>query len=86
MALISALAAAVLLTILTIVMLPAAALADNGRQDLPASSAPNPSARAVAPSNAAERTAGGAGLPKLGKASNPYDMQSLRNFDAGSHQ
>ena len=25
-------------------------------------------------------------LPKRGKASNPYDMEALQNFDAGSHR
>jgi hypothetical protein len=86
MALFAAIAVALLLTVLTVVMRPEAVLAADGQPGSPPPSSPSSSAQTPQASARLQRPTGGEGMPKLGKASNPYDMQALRNFDAGSHR
>jgi hypothetical protein len=86
MGLFAAIVVALLLTFVTVVMRPAALMAADGqRPSQPPSGQSTSNLTPGAPARA-ERATGGTGMPKLGKASNPYDMKALRNFDAGSHQ
>ncbi len=86
MALFAAIAVALLLTVLTVVTRPVAVMAADGQPTSPRTSSEQPSAPAPRVSVRPQRATGGEGMPKLGKASNPYDMKALRNFDAGSHR
>jgi hypothetical protein len=72
--------------VLTAVTRPAAVMAADGQSASPRPGSVQPSAQAPRVSARPQRATGGGGMPKLGKASNPYDMNALRNFDAGSHQ
>ncbi len=91
MALLVAIALAVTLMIVSMVNWPQAVYAE-GATD----STPDPTPAAMTgerPANAAARVRTRAreedktaSVPRLGKASNPYDMEALRQFDAGSHR
>ncbi len=84
-----------LLALLCAILAPASAFAQPSMSPNPANEPP----RAAAPSAAAPRAAAPppAGTPSLrgeergqekpsGKPRNPYDMDTLRRFDAGSHR
>ncbi len=86
-----AIALAVTLMIVSVVNCPPAVYAEGAPDSTPA---PTPSTMmGERPANAAppvrtrareeDKTAS---VPRLGKASNPYDMEAMRQFDAGSHR
>jgi hypothetical protein len=86
MVLFAAIGLALLVMIFTIAVRPTAVLAANGQGP-----APPPTTHeqpGLSPRNPARAGSekGTAAIPKLGKASNRYDMEALRNFDAGSHR
>jgi hypothetical protein len=86
MALFAAISVARLLTIFTVVMRPAAVMAVEAQRSSAAPTGQGQSALEPGQSPRTDRTAKATGMPKLSKASTPYDMKALRNFDAGSHQ
>ncbi len=86
MAMFAAIAVALLLTVLTVVTRPAAVMAADGQPASPRPGSEQASAPTPRVSARPQRATGKEGMPKLGKASNPYDMKALRNFDAGSHR
>jgi hypothetical protein len=86
MALLTALALALLLMISALTAWPVlAAAADAGSATSALAGNPPPPPSQEARSSRLD-TPKPAPLPKRGKASNPYDMEALQNFDAGSHR
>jgi hypothetical protein len=86
MALLTALALALLLSITALTALPALAAATNGGSAASALGGNTPPPPSAKTSSRRGDLRGTAPLPKRGKASNPYDMEALQNFDAGSHR
>jgi hypothetical protein len=86
MALLATIALALVLLTVTVALPPATAWAD-GRQAPPwAAAGDSRFSRTTQGSASAGRTQVAPSLPRRGNASNPYDMETLRNFDAGSHR
>jgi hypothetical protein len=93
MALLTTLALALLLTVTALTAWPLLAAATDGgpmatdggtaAPALRGNPSPPPSPQATV---RRQDTRQNAPLPKRGKASNPYDMEALQNFDAGSHR
>ncbi len=91
MAFLVAIALAVMLMMISVVNWPQEVYAEGAPDSTPA---PTPStmtgegpASAAAPGTTRAREEDKtASVPRLGKASNPYDMEALRQFDAGSHR
>ncbi|KEF40644.1 MAG: hypothetical protein ER33_15945 [Cyanobium sp. CACIAM 14] len=86
MALLTTLAVALLLIVTALTAMPVlAAASDTGSGVSTLSGEPRPPSFQGANARKAD-THQIAPVPKRGKASNPYDMEALRNFDAGSHR
>lgn len=77
MALLVAIALAVAMLIATVVNRPPPVYAEVDQAETPA-----PAPKKISPRKEAKT----ASVPLRGKASSPYDMDALREFDAGSHR
>ena len=86
MALLTTLALALVLMIAALTALPTLAAAAGGDSAASGLSGNAPPPLSPQATSRRQDTRQDAPLPKRGKASNPYDMEALRNFDAGSHR
>ena len=89
MALLLALCLTVAMLIVSVVNRPPPVYADGATDANPAPTSSAGERRDTATSPGAtspRKEARTASVPRLGKASNPYDMDALRQFDAGSHR
>jgi hypothetical protein len=88
MALLAAAALALVVMVISMVMVapPPQAQAAESAPSVPSPSTTGRQEGTTADAAKARGAGGKVSVPKLGKASNPYDMDALRSFDALSHR